>query len=119
MPADWRIKVVSTIRRVASSRVYKRCGNNLVPPVLDRNITNTYNVHFCRDIVGMCSWSKIGAGGKDKEEHSAQVGTRGGDRARFTAQLSIAKDGTKMQSCTMLKDAAFDGTREHRENLVS
>ena len=66
----------------------------------------------------MCSWSKIGAGGKDKEEHRAQVGTRGGDKARFTAQLSIAKDGTKMQSCTMLKDAAFDGTREHRENLV-
>ena len=50
-PADWRIKVASMIRRVASSQVCKRCRNNLVPPIVDRNVTNTYNVPFCRDMV--------------------------------------------------------------------
>ena len=54
-PADWRTKVARTIRRVASSQVYKRCGNYLVPPVLDRHVTNMDQVTFYRDMTGMCS----------------------------------------------------------------
>ena len=65
---------------------------------LDRNFVNTDHVLFYRDIIGMCSWSKKGAGGKHKEEHRAQVGTGGGNKDRFTVQLSIAKDGTKLPS---------------------
>ena len=87
MPADWRIKVASMIRRVASSQVYKRCGNNLVPLVLDRNIINTDHVPFYRDMIGTYSWSKTGARENHKEECRVQVGTGGGYKDRFTVQF--------------------------------
>ena len=70
-------------------------------------------------MVGMHSWSKTGAGGKHKEEHRAQVGTGGGDKDRFTVQLSIAKDGTKLPPCLISKGAAFNRTREHHRNTVA
>ena len=66
LPADWIIKVAIIIIRVESSQFYKRCGNNLVPPVLDRNVVNTVHVPFYRDMVGMHSWSKTGAEGNTK-----------------------------------------------------
>ena len=99
------------VRRAASSQVFKRAGNNLVPPVLDKHVTSTDHVPFHRDIGNMCSWSKLGARVKSKEQHRTQVEAGSGNKHRFAAKLSIAKDRTKLPPYFVLKGAAFNGTR--------
>ena len=38
---------------------------------------------------GMYSWTKQGAGGKNKRDFRGQVGMGGGEKDRFTVQLSV------------------------------
>ena len=43
----------------------------------------------------------------------------GGEKDRFTVQLSVAKDGTKLKPYLIFKGAAFNGAREHRRRTVA
>ena len=47
------------------------------------------------------------------------MGTVGCDKDRFTVQLSIAKDGTKLPPYVISKGAAFNGTREYHADAVA
>ena len=103
LPNDWKERVQSIIQRVAASQQHQRIGNNAVPPVLDNHFINTCHIPFYRDMVGMYSWTKQGAGGKNKRDFRGQVGTGGGDKDRFTVQLSVTKSGTKLKPHLILK----------------
>ena len=119
LPSDWKEKVQNIIERVARSQQCKRVGNNAVPPTLDHYFVNTDHIPFYRDMVGMYSWTKQGAGGKNKREFRGQVGTGGGDKDRFTVQLSVTKSGKKLKPYLIFKGAAFNGAREYRRNTVA
>ena len=74
-------------------------------------MVNTDHVPFHRDMTGMHSCTKKGAGGKNKRYFRVQVGTGGSKKYRFTVQLSIAKNGTKLTPHMMFKGSLFDGIR--------
>ena len=46
------------------------------------------------------------------------MGTGGGDKHRFTVQLSVAKDDIKLLPRASFKGASFNGTRENRSGAV-
>ena len=70
-------------------------------------------------MTGMHSWTKKGAGGKNERYFRVQVGTGGSEKDRFTVQLSITKEGTKLIPCVIFKGAQFNGIREHRHTTVA
>ena len=43
----------------------------------------------------------------------------GGDKDRFTVQLSVTKSGKKLKLYIIFKGAAFNGVREYRQNMVA
>ena len=119
LPNNWQDRVRQIIERVANSQQWRREGRNAVPPVLDDFFVNSDHLPFCRNMAGVCSWTKQGAGGRNKRDFRGQVGTGGGEKDRFAVQLTVAKDGTKLKPCVMFKGASFNGTREHRRRAVS
>ena len=59
----------------------------------------------------MHSWTKKGAGCKNKRDFSGVLGTGSGEKDPFTIQFSIVKDRTKLTPSMMFKGAPFDGNK--------
>ena len=82
-------------------------------------MVSTDHAPFYRDMVGMHSWKKNGAGSKNKRDFRGPFGTGGDEKDRFTVQFSIAKDGTKLTQHATFKGAPFDRNREHHRRTVT
>ena len=94
-------------------------GRNAVLPVLDKYFVNTDHLPFYRDMSGMYSWTKQGAGGRNKRDFRGQIRTGGGEKDRFTVQLTVSKDETKLKPYLIFKGASFNGKREYRRRTVA
>ena len=70
-------------------------------------------------MLGMYSWTKQGAGSRNKRNFRGQIGLGGGEKDRFIVQLTVAKDGTKLKPYLIFKGASFNGTREYRRRTVA
>ena len=95
----------------------KKC-RNIVLDILDKNMATTDHFLY-RDIAWMCSWTKKNTWGKNKRDFRGQVGAGDDEKDRFTVQLSIAKDGTKLIPHVIFKVARFDVIRENLRRIVA
>ena len=70
-------------------------------------------------MAGMYSWTKQGAGGRNKRNFRRKIGTGGGEKNCFAVQLTVAKDGTKLKPYVIFKGASFNSIGEHRRRTIA
>lgn len=119
LPSDWKEKQQRIIRSVAKSQTPRKEGHTVIPAVTDSRMANTDHVPMYRDMVGAYSWTKKGAGGRGKRSLRGQIGTGGGEKDRFTVQLTCLKDGGKVKPFIIFKAAPANGVREFKTNTVA
>ena len=119
LPSNWKELLESINRRVAKSQTPRKEGHLVIPAVPDGRVCNSDHIPFYRDMAGAYSWTQKGAGGGDKKELRGQLATGGGEKDRFTVQISCCKDGTKLPPFIIFKAKAPDGRREFNSNTVS
>ena len=80
------------IDRVAQKKMpQQRPDGSFHPGVMDANVGNTYQVPVYIEDHSKGTWGM-------REDHTKRtVGTAGKEKDRFTAQLTVFKDGTKVR----------------------
>lgn len=119
LPPNWRELQESIQRRVAKSQVERKEGYLIIPAVPDERLANTDHIPMYRDMAGAYSWTKKGAGGGTKKKFRGQVATGGGEKDRFTVQLTCLKSGGKVKPFIIFKAKPADGRREFDRRTVS
>ena len=89
-----------------------------VPAVPDSKLVNTDHILFYRGMASSCSWIAKGADGGKKRGLRGQVVTGGGEKDRFTVQLTITKDGKNLRPFIIFKAQPANGVRENNRNTV-
>ena len=91
----------------------------MIPAVPDERVCNSDHIPFYRDMAGSCSWTQKGEGGGGKRDSRGQLATGGGEKDRFTVQITCCKDGTKLPPFIIFKAKPADGRREFATNTVA
>ena len=103
-------QIVTTVRATQLSVVKHGI---VIPPIPDSRWCNTDHIPFTIECVGNYSWGERNSGRR-------QIQTAGYEKQRFTAQLSILKNGTKLPVYFIFKGATptTDGTEPRRNSLA-
>jgi hypothetical protein len=119
LPPNWKELHGSIVARVAKSQTPRKEGHLVIPHVPDEQMGNTDHIPMYRDMAGSYSWTKKGAGGGSKKKFRGQLATGGGEKDRFTVQLTCLKNGGKIRPFIISKAKPADGIREYRSNTVA
>ena len=83
----------------------------LIPAIPDSQWVNSDHIPFYREHTSKYSWGKTNSGNR-------QIGTGGTEKERFTAQLTIKKDGSKLPVFFIFKGALAPENGRLRSNTV-
>ena len=107
------------IKSVGDTQVPQKRGHVWVPAAPDSKLVNTDHIPFYRDMVGSCSWTAKGDGGGQKRGLRGQVARGGGEKDRFTMQVTITKNGKKLRPFVIFKAQPANGVRENNRNAFA
>ena len=92
LPEKWEVMMERIIDRVAQKQMpHQRPDGSFHPSVMDANMGNTDQVPVYIEYHSKGTW------GVREDNTRRTVGTAGKEKDRFTAQLTVFKDGTKVR----------------------
>jgi hypothetical protein len=91
LPKDWKEKHARIVSRVRGAQMPRqRADSSYMPGVIDSRMANTDQVPFYVEDRGSRQWGR-------REDHERRmVSSAGQEKTRFTAQLTICKNGRKV-----------------------
>ena len=98
LPTDWEAQMVKVRERVRRMQkpALRGDGTVRIVGVKDEHLVNTDHVPMYGDMVGNYSWGR-------KDSGRRTVKTGGGEKSRFTCQLSCSKGGNKLTPFIIFK----------------